>query len=193
MESHGSISRCLAGVRNGDERAVQDLWEQYYERMVRLAAGRLRGRPPGIADEEDVALSAFDSFCEASRRGRFPKLADRYGLWRLLLRMTVRKVVDAVRYEDRDKRGGPAGGNVAPEDVEQVVGTAPTPEFAAAAAEAFENRLASLEPKYREVALLRFEGYSVAEVAERLERPKRTIERRLEYIRTKWTEEETRT
>ena len=34
-----------------------------------------------LADEEDVALSAFDSFCRGAEQGRFPRLDDRDDLW----------------------------------------------------------------------------------------------------------------
>jgi DNA-directed RNA polymerase specialized sigma24 family protein len=40
------------------------------------------------------------------------------------------------------------------------------------------------------IALLRMEGYSVEEIAERLECGKRTIERRLTLIRKTWSESE---
>ena len=37
---------------------------------------------PAPADEEDVALSAFDSLCRGAVEGRFPRLDDRNDLWR---------------------------------------------------------------------------------------------------------------
>ena len=43
------------------------------------------------ADEEDVALSAFDSFCRGAEQGRFPQLDGRDDLWHLLVVITVRK------------------------------------------------------------------------------------------------------
>jgi hypothetical protein len=50
-----------------------------------LARARLRNTPRRIADEEDVAPSAFDSFCRAARAGRFPRLDDRHDLWQILV------------------------------------------------------------------------------------------------------------
>jgi hypothetical protein len=55
------------------------------------ARHKLRGVPRRAADEEDVALSAFDNFCRAAEHGRFPDLADRDDLWQLLLVLTDRK------------------------------------------------------------------------------------------------------
>jgi hypothetical protein len=48
--------------------------------MVGLARARLQGLPRRAADEEDVALSAFASFCRAAEAGRFPRLCDRLRL-----------------------------------------------------------------------------------------------------------------
>src|SRR3954465_10931710 len=61
----GSVTRWLDDLKGGEggegaNAAVQPLWERYFERLVRLAHPRLRAAPRGPADEEDVALSAFD-------------------------------------------------------------------------------------------------------------------------------------
>jgi hypothetical protein len=106
MSSDGSVTHWLEDVRHGDSLAAQKLWERHFPELVRLARDKLGGTPRRVADEEDVALSAMDSFFQAAQAGRFPNLADRHELWRLLLRMTARKVVDLERYEARDRRGG---------------------------------------------------------------------------------------
>ena len=63
----GSITRWIGGLKAGDEAAAQQLWERYFARMVGLARERLRAGHRGDvgSDEEDAALSAFDSFCAA--------------------------------------------------------------------------------------------------------------------------------
>jgi hypothetical protein len=65
-----------------------------------------RGSARRVADAEDVALSALDSFCRAAEQGRFADLADRDSLWRLLVVMTARKTNQLRRDEGRHKRGG---------------------------------------------------------------------------------------
>ena len=59
-----------------------------------------------MADEEDVALNAFDSFCRDAKAGRLPQLDDRDDLWRVLLVITGQKALDLVRHETAGKRGG---------------------------------------------------------------------------------------
>ena len=51
-------------VKSRNQDAVRKLWGHYYLRLVRLARAKLRGTRRTAADEEDVALSAFNSFCD---------------------------------------------------------------------------------------------------------------------------------
>jgi hypothetical protein len=102
-DDHGSVTRWIANLKNGEDSAPQRLWERYFARMVELARTRLRagGRKDVASDEEAAALSAFDSFCEGVARGRFPQLSDRDDLWRLLVVITARKVNAHVRRQFR--------------------------------------------------------------------------------------------
>src|SRR5919206_1363508 len=106
MRPEASVTQWIDRLKAGDPDAAQKLWERYFRRLVRLARQKLRAAPRRAADEEDVALSAFDSFCRGLERGRFPQLQDRDDLWRLLVVITARKAVDQVQHEARAKRGG---------------------------------------------------------------------------------------
>jgi DNA-directed RNA polymerase specialized sigma24 family protein len=192
----GSITGWIAGVKAGDLAAAQPLWERYFARMVDLARARLRasgrrGRD-AASDEEDAALSAFDSLCAGLARGRFPQLADRDDLWRLLVVITTRKVRAQARHRLRQKRGG---GQVQPasdlEDAQsdddlfaRAVGSEPTPEFAVMVAEEYRRLLDRLgDDVLRKVAILRMEGYTTETVADQLGCARRTVARQLALIR----------
>jgi hypothetical protein len=54
-----SVSCWLEGLKEGDSDAAGALWERYCERLVRLARRKLRQSSRRVADEEDIALSAF--------------------------------------------------------------------------------------------------------------------------------------
>jgi hypothetical protein len=101
-------SHWIDRLKAGDSAAAQRLWEGYFQRLVALARGRLQGLPRRAADEEDVALSAFASFCRGVERGRFPQLQDREDLWKLLVVLTARKAAHLHRDERQQKRGGGA-------------------------------------------------------------------------------------
>jgi DNA-directed RNA polymerase specialized sigma24 family protein len=156
-----------------------------------LARKRLGGRQLGIADEEDVALSALNSVCRNAREGRFPQLNDSDGLWRLLVVITGRKALRLLRDQGRLKRGGGALADHAEADgfeqsVEEIVGNEPTPEFAAQLAEQYEYLLGLLKQDQRSIALAKLEGLTNPQIAKLLNRPLRTVERKLQLIRAIW-------
>jgi RNA polymerase sigma factor (sigma-70 family) len=190
MTSDGSVSRWFPPLRDGDPAAAQKLWEHCFRRLVKLARTKLRGTQRRAADEEDVALSAFDSFCRSAEQGRFPQLSDRDSLWRLLVTITARKAAHQIRDEARQKRGGAARVTDADADWSGLISREPSPEFAAEVAEDCRRLLARLgDQELEKVALLRMEGYTVEEVAERLGCAPRSVKRKLALIRTIWEKE----
>jgi DNA-directed RNA polymerase specialized sigma24 family protein len=193
MPSDGSVSHWIGLLQAGDVAAAQPLWERYFRRLVGLARARRRGRAHGAIDPEDVALSAFESFCRHAAGGRFPQLADRDSLWRLLVVITARKAAHLVRDEQRRKRGGgrERTGPVHEElNLDQVLGQGPSPEFAALVAEEYRRLLDLLgSAELEAVAIAKMEGYTTAEVADQLGCAPRTVERRLRLIRAIWAAE----
>ena len=179
--------------------AAQPLWERYFARLVRLAQARLRARRrPGAAeDEEDAALSAFDSFCRAAAQGSFPRLDDRDDLWRVLATITTRKAVEAVRHQTRQKRGGgqvlgesAVVGDGDGDGLALVLSREPTPEDAAQFADQCDRLFQRLDDSnLRTVAARRLEGYSSEEIAAELGTSARTVDRKLGLIRAIWQEE----
>src|SRR5262245_3491912 len=107
MQADGSITRWITQLKAGNHDAAEALWTTYFRRMVALAQHRLQRAPRRAADEEDVALSAFNSFCARAKAGLFPRLTDRDNLWPLLLAITQNKCVDLIRRENRLKRRSP--------------------------------------------------------------------------------------
>jgi DNA-directed RNA polymerase specialized sigma24 family protein len=189
----GSVTRWIADLKAGENAAVQPLWERYFACMVELARTRLRAsrNKDAGSDEEDAALSAFDSLCAGLARGRFPQLSDREDLWRLLVVITTRKVQAQARRQLRQKRGGglvkPASDIAGPEDddlLAEAVGSEPTPEFAALVAEEYRRLLERLDDDVlRRVAILRMEGYTGDEIAAQLGCARRTVARQVALIR----------
>jgi DNA-directed RNA polymerase specialized sigma24 family protein len=190
MTPDGSISRWLGQLVGGDRRATEQLWQRYFHRLVGLARTKLRDAPRRAADEEDVALSAFDSFCRGAEQGRFPDLADRENLWAVLVVTTARKAFHQVRDQQRLKRGGPGTGTTEKAAWEEVLGREPSPDLAAEMAEAYHRLLERLpDPDLRSVAIWKMEGDSVEEMASRLNCSPRSIKRKTQLIRTIWEKE----
>jgi DNA-directed RNA polymerase specialized sigma24 family protein len=202
MPSDESVTRWIRGLQAGDGDAARPLWDRYFERLVRLARSRLEGGLPlRAADHEDVALSAFASFCRRAEQGQFSELENRDNLWPLLAKITVRKAAALARHECRRKRGGGAvRGESAwagqdDEDgaagIEQVLAADPTPESVVACAEQCDHLLGRLtDPTLRSVALWKLQGHSNREIADVLGVVERTVERKLAAIRELWHGEE---
>jgi DNA-directed RNA polymerase specialized sigma24 family protein len=190
-----SITRCIDMLKRGDRAAAETLWDSYIHRIVALARARLGGMPRRAADEEDVALSAFDSFCRRAEGGQFARLTDRDDLWQLLVLITERKAIDLMRREGRKSRG--EGRVVAFSDVEgngsgpaDIADPGPTPEFAAQVVDEFRKLLHSLgDDSLVSVALAKMEGYTNKEIADRLGCIEQTVERKLRSIRRIWSAE----
>jgi DNA-directed RNA polymerase specialized sigma24 family protein len=184
------VTLWLGQLQAGDPAAARPLWDTYFHRLVGLARARLRTAPRRAADEEDVALSAFDSFCRNAEAGRFPDLNDRDGLWRLLAAFTLRKATHHVRDAARLKRGGGAAAESGSGVLGEVFGREPDPVLAAEVAEECDRLLAALgDPELRRVALLRMDGHSVEEVAAAVGCAPRSVKRKLHLIRAIWERE----
>src|SRR6516165_4182356 len=133
-DTGGSVTRWISALKQGDQAAASGLWESYFRRLVGLARARLRDAPRRIADEEDVALSAFDSFCRGAQAGRFPRLDDRNDLWQVLVVITVRKAIDLRKYEGRPSRNSgrvESLTELSGKGLEALGSAEPTPELAA--------------------------------------------------------------
>jgi DNA-directed RNA polymerase specialized sigma24 family protein len=192
-DTEGSVTRWISALKHGDQSAAQELWNAYFRRLVGLARARLREVPRRVADEEDVALSAFDSFCRGAQAGRFPRLDDRDDLWQILVLITVRKAIDLRNYEARQSRGKGRVRSLTEltlEGLEAIGGDEPTPALAAQLAEEYWRLIERLgDPTLQDVATCKLEGYTDHEIAVRLGCVTRTIERKLALIRRIWANE----
>jgi RNA polymerase sigma factor (sigma-70 family) len=203
-QGEGSITRWIADLKSGRDSAAPHLWERYFERLVRLARKRLRKdrRARTVEDEQDAALSAFDSFCRGVDRGRFSRLTDRDDLWRLLVVITVRKALDQIERQGAAKRGSDRlvgefplfddGDDPGCDPLDRFLSSEPTPEFAAM----INDQHRWLRDALRDATLcqvldLRLEGYSREEIAERLGCAVSSVKRKLDVIRQTWLEHET--
>jgi DNA-directed RNA polymerase specialized sigma24 family protein len=197
MSSGNSISTWILGLKAGEAVAAQQLWDRYSARLLELARVHLQIAPEGAVDEEDIAQCVFNSVCRGAAAGRFTQLTNRDDLWWLLLAITRQKVVDHVRRETSAKRGGgrvirevdlAANFKAAPlPTLDQLVGQQPTADFLTELDEQHQRLLALLrDDLLRQIALYRIEGYSVREIAAKLDISVRSVERKLTLIRRVW-------
>jgi DNA-directed RNA polymerase specialized sigma24 family protein len=175
------ITHWISHLKAGDYSAAQPLWEHYFDWLVREARSRLPSATR--EDSEDIAISAFNSFCLGAARGRFPQLADRHDLWGLLLFITAQKVADHLDRTNARKRGR---GMKRSDDtvLEQIIGRQPTPEFAVSVAEEVQRLLDTLgNEQLKQIAIWKLEGYTNQEISDFLGCALRTVANKLDLIR----------
>jgi DNA-directed RNA polymerase specialized sigma24 family protein len=188
----GSVTRWIGQVKQGGESVAEgELWQRYFTRLAALARKRLDDLPPHARDEEDLALSVLKSLFLRAREGQFPELHDRTDLWQLLAKITVRKSIDRRRMAKAQKRGS---GQVQSEpeyteNLKELASQEPPPEILVAMQEECDRLLSVLDDDLRHIASLKLEGYSNSEIAAKLGRVERTVERKLERIRHAWLKE----
>jgi DNA-directed RNA polymerase specialized sigma24 family protein len=197
MTNSDEMTLWIEKLKAGDSAAAEAIWRGYIESLLRLVRHRMSSLPRRVSDEDDVALSALHSFFRGAAAGRFPALDDREDLWKLLVVIAARKVSAQRRRLHAQRRGeGLVRGEsifYSPDDassgrgIDSLPNAQPTPEFVLAVAEDCEALLARLKhPRLRDIAVWKMEGYSNAEIGQKLQVTERTVERRLKQIRDTW-------
>lgn len=189
------VTEWLGQLKAGDPEAARRLWDGYFPKLVAFALRRLRAAPRVAADEEDVAVSAFDSFCRGVQQGRFVRLNDRDDLWQVLSVLTQRKAINLTRRETRVKRGGGrvvqasvvADGDDARDPLAAISAGELTPELELLVTEEYRRLLDLLDDDgLRAIAVWKMEGDTNAQIAAKIGRVEGTVERKLAIIRQLW-------
>lgn len=181
MGSEAEITHWLNQLKDGDRDGVRELMEVYFQRLMGLASSRLKGRSSLAGYEEDVALSAFKSVCLGVQHGKFHKVDNRDDLWRLLVTLTVRKSIDLTRRASAKKELSDAS------EIHHVFSSEPSPALVSEVTEEVNGWMAHLQDdELRRIALLKVEGYTSQEIADKLGCVLRTVERKLQKIRRCW-------
>lgn len=190
-EHPGSVTRWIELLTSGDPAAVEFLWRRYFQRMVRLANSRVRRLSGAAADGEDVALSAFQGFCAAARRGDFPELDDRESLWRVLVTCTLNRSRNLAARASAQKRSQPLQQiSLSEAQHEQTRGKDVVAELVDASDQLlFLLQLLDREDatgELRQIALWKLEGMSNEQIARQLKRRTSLVGQKLRLIRLLW-------
>lgn len=199
MSQSQSVTQLIDQLQFGDSLAAQQIWDRFIERLIGLARRRLQQLPRRAIDEEDVALSAFNAFFQGVNEQRFERLGNRDDLWQVLAMLTERKAIGVMRHELAKKRGGGIqrgesifGGLIAESIGERGIQAVPDPSpeiIDGFTAEVRESIEAISDPVARQICLRKLQGLTNPQIAEELGISLRAVERKLQMIRQKWSDE----
>lgn len=174
----GSVTELLAASSQGDAQALQQLYARLYPEIKRVARARLAqsASVPGL----DTTALVHEGFLRmAEREGLQGRSRGQFFAYVGQVLRSV--VIDHLRAEGRDKRGG-----------DSALVTLSAAEHVAAPGNALDllaldrglRRLAALDPAlYELIEMTAFAGLSIPEVAELRESSPRTVNRELAKAR----------
>jgi RNA polymerase sigma-70 factor (ECF subfamily) len=177
----GSLLRRFQG---GQHDASTELYLRYAERLHALVVKQSSKDLARRVDAEEIVQSVFRTFFRRAAHGHYT-VPDGEEMWKLLLVIALNKVRAAGAHHRASKR-----------DVRQTVGG----EAFVRAMESeqcrdegalsvlrmvIEELLERMPAANRRMIELRIEGYEVAEITERVQRSKRTVERVLQGFRNR--------
>lgn len=184
MESSiGSVTVWVKQLPAGDLAAQEAIFRRYQEPLVAYAAFRLKQLGVRATEADDIAQEVFMGLFRRTVDGKMPDLIDRDDLWLKLRRICGDRVKDARRKRTLNTESALGDGV----DV-SVVGLARVAE------QHFDDCVLTLEhgllqhylrqrsPDLPEIASLRMQGYSIDQIAEKLQLPPRTVDRRVQWI-----------
>lgn len=191
----GSVTDWLRNLEGDDSNAAQMLWNRFFDQLLIRAEAMVRDRTPDTVEGEDIAVQVMASLWKGARAGRFKDVRNRDELWWLLLAITRMTMVDGIRHESAQKRGG--GVSVLSLDgpnpgwtYEQLVSREPSPQDAITFAEEVSRLLSLLrDERTHQVAVLWLEGCPQEEIARQADISTATVTRKLKIIRETWKAE----
>lgn len=176
----------ITGLRDGDNKVINEFFDQYGHLLHKLADQKLA---PGVRRRigpEDVVQSACRTFLRRAQLGEF-ELDNGDALWRLLCAITLTKMREQTRFHLRKKRGmqnevalsSPADASMADFQPE-APGLTPSEEVEFA--DQFKHALAGLNEEERQMVELRLQDLTQEEIAEKLGCSDRTVRRVLKKV-----------
>ncbi len=161
-----------------------------YPKAVQFATYRLRNRKVRVVyDAEDAANSALARVCHAAARGQLRSIDTRDRFWSLVRTVVSRRVLAAADREGALKRGGESASapNRDETPVDLIASPGLGPDLLAIGRIEVARLIEALgDPLLRRIAVLKFEGFTNAQIVEAVGRPGSTVERKLRVIREIW-------
>ncbi len=166
--------------RAGDERAAEELYHAYQERLLGVVARHLGEKLRGPIGAEDLVQSILKSMFRVTREKNI-EFSDDSGFWKWLVTIALNKTFRGIQ------RAG-AGKRDFRRELRDTVLTEretgkPSVSEVSETADLLECILVRLEPDEQQTLLLKLEGYQQTEIAKRLNVCEKTVQRLSHRIR----------
>ena len=169
----------LERIHEGDQEAAAEMYLRYAHRLRGLAQARCSPALAQCLEAEDIVQSVFRSFFRRAQQGCYDVPSDGE-LWKLFMVITLNKIRQKGTYffaGKRDRRAvlpGPSS-----EAALKMKGQDAGGFLQMVVNEALER----LPAHHRQIVELRIQGYELEEIATKVNRAKRTVERVLQQFR----------
>lgn len=178
-----SDQQLIALLRDGDEDAAAVIYDRYAPKLNDYVAAKLDSRLKSSTDPEDLVQSILWSLVRRVRMGQY-EAPDGKTLWSLITVMALHRVQRRREHFSAQKRDGSRNISLADLVADQS-GSEAVP--ASESFEEFERTVQevveSVGPELGQILQLRLEGFLVEEIAEQLNRSKRSVERVLSRLK----------
>jgi len=174
----------LEAFRSGQMDASTRLYLKYADRLIGMTARKSSAELAAKVDPEDIVQSVFRTFFRRVEKGQYD-VPEGEDIWKLLLVITLNKIRAVVAFNRAAKR-----------DMRRTRSDAMVEEAVAKADDKDEIALATLRIVIDEllsdqlevnqkIIRQRIEGYDILEIAQNVNRSKRTVERVLQEFRAR--------
>lgn len=170
----------LGRLRSGDDDAAHSLYMRYARRLLSLAHHKTSADLATRVDPEDIVQSVFRTFFRRASAGQYD-VPEGEELWKLLLVIALNKVRAQGNFHRAGRRDVsrtqalPVEGDAKDQDdqrmAEQILQMS------------IDEIVVQMPETSRQIIRMRVEGYAIQEIAVKLSRSKRTIERVLQGFR----------
>lgn len=182
---HESDESLIHSIREGDESAAATFFDRYVAKLEKLAGHNLSGDLSARFDTNDITQSVFRTFFRRVSRGEYsaPKSDT---IWNLLVVITLNKVRSAGNYHRAAKRDV---ARTADSDLTQLRQAIVADEETLRVVHmTIQEVVGDLPESQQQMIQLRLEAHEVGEIAEKVGRSKRTVERVLQSFRQRLQE-----
>lgn len=166
-------------LRTGSQDAATQLYLRYAKRLHLLSQAKCSPDLAARVDSDDIVQSVFRTFFRRVGRGEYD-VPDGEDLWKLFLVIGLHKIQATGAFHRAAKRNVRAslGSDQLDHTAEESDATS-----LSILQMSIDEILDELSPSHRDIIHLRIEGHEVAEIAARIERSKRSVERILQEFR----------